>query len=175
MKVEKATIIPNSTGSKIGREKNTMREVYRSYIAIVSIHYHSYTNLLAWFTLLFNWTTKTNACVWTCLRRCHTVNLQHINMTSTWLYSLTLNYTFTFFQRSRSKVKVTGVKSLIFEFNSLTQKVFIRFSQKIQDMSSKVWDRSLFQDDLERSKVKVTAGVKVRKFTKNDLITHFLS
>ena len=155
MNVEKATIIPNSTGSKIGREKNTMREVYRLYIAIVSIHYHSYTNLLAWFTLLFNWTTKTNACVRTCLRRCHTVNLQHINMTSTWQHSLTLNYRLTFFQRSRSKVKVTGVKSSIFEFNSLTQKVFIRFSQKIQDMSSKVWDRSLFQDDLERTKRKM--------------------
>ena len=175
MKVEKATIIPNSTGSKIGREKNTMREVYRSYIAIVSIHYHSYTNLLAWFTLLFNWTTKTNACVWTCLRRCHTVNLQHINMISTLLYSLTLNYRLTFFQRSRSKVKVTGVKSSIFGLHAITQKVFVRFSQFLQDRSSKVWDRSLFQDDLERSKVKVTAGVKVRKFTKNDLIPHFLS
>ena len=114
-------------------------------------------------------------CVWTSLRRSHTVSSQHINMTSTSQHSLTLNYRLTFFQRSRSKVKVTGVKSSIFEFNSLTQKVFIRFSQKIQDMSSKVWDRSLFQDDLERSKVKVTAGVKVRKFTKNDLITHFLS
>ena len=116
-----------------------------------------------------------SVCVWTSLRRSHTVSSQHINIISTSQHSLTLNYRLTFFQRSRSKVKVTGVKSSIFEFNSLTQKVFIRFSQKLQDMSSKVWDRSLFQDDLERSKVKVTAGVKVRKFTKNDLITHFLS
>ena len=170
MKVEKATIIPNSTGSKIGREKNTMREVYRLYIAIVSIHYHSYTNLLAWFTLLFNWTTKTNACVWTCLRRCHTVNLQHINMTSTWLYSLTLNYMFTFFQRSRSKVKVTGVKSSIFAFKPITQKVFIRFAQKSKFRLNKFSDRSLFQGDLDRSKVKVIAGVKLSKFSKNYLI-----
>ena len=82
---------------------------------------------------------------------------------------------FTFFQRSRSKVKVTRVKSLIFEFNSITQKDLVRFSQNTQDRPSKVSDRSLFQDDRERSKVMVTAGVKVRKFTKNDLITHFLS
>ena len=116
-----------------------------------------------------------SVCLWTSLRRYNTVSLQHINMTSTWQHSLTLNYRLTFFQRSRSKVKVTGVKSLIFGWNAINQKVFVRFSQKLQDMSSKVWDRSLFQDDLERSKVKVTAGVKVRKFTKNDLITHFLS
>ena len=114
-------------------------------------------------------------CLWTSLRRYNTVSLQHINMTSTSQHSLTLNYRLTFFQRSRSKVKVTGVKSSIFGLHAITQKVFVRFSQNSQDWSSEVWDRSLFQDDLEKSKVKVTAGVKVQKFTKNDLITHFLS
>merc|ERR1711942_369214 len=114
-------------------------------------------------------------CLWTSLRRSHTMSSLHINMTSTSQHSLTLNYRLTFFQRSRSKVKVTEVKSLIFGLHAITQKVFVRFSQNLLDRSSKVWDRSLFQDDLERSKVKVTAGVKVRKFTENDLITHFLS
>ena len=69
--------------------------------------------------------------------------------------------------RSRSKVKVTGVKSLIFEFNSITQKVFVRFSQNLNPISSKLWDRPLLQDDLEKSKVKLAAGVKVTPFFKN--------
>ena len=115
-----------------------------------------------------------SVCLWTSLRRSHTVSSQHINIISTSQHSLTLNYRLTFFQRSRSKVKVTGVKSSIFGLHAITQKVFVRFSQFLQDRSSKVWDRSLFQDDLERSKVKVTAGVKVRKFKKNNLISHFL-
>ena len=55
-------------------------------------------------------------------------------------------------KRSRSKVKVTGVKSLIFGLHAITQKVFVRFSQNLQDRSNEVIDRSLFQDDLERSK-----------------------
>ena len=64
-------------------------------------------------------------------------------------------------KRSRSKVKVTGVKSLIFGVHAISQKVFVRFSQYIQDRSSKIWDRSLFQNNLERSKAKVTVGVNV--------------
>ena len=34
----------------------------------------------------------------------------------------------------------------------------IRFSQYFITRFSKVWDRSLFLDDLERLKIKVTAG-----------------
>ena len=79
------------------------------------------------------------------------------------------------FERSRSKVKVTEVKSSIFGLSTITQIVFVRFAQNLVFRSRKSSDICLLMDDLERSKVKVTAGVKLSKFAKKSRFPHFLS
>ena len=64
----------------------------------------------------------------TTLKKSHTVSFQHIFMIIYRYYRTALNYVCIDFQGQRSKFKVTGSKTLIFTFSTITKEIFHWFS-----------------------------------------------
>lgn len=114
-------------------------------------------------------------CLWTHSRPYNSFCFQHIDIISTCQYSKVPSYKLSTFERSRSKVKVTEVKSFIIGWSTITKKVYVWFEQNYIFRLSKSWARSLLLADFEKSKLKVTGGVKLLKFGKNFRFQHFLS
>ena len=114
-------------------------------------------------------------CLWTNLRGYNSTSSQHINVKSTWYNSLRLNYRPIGFDRSMSKVKVTGVTRSTFGYDTITQKVFIQITRNLVYTLVHAWARHLLMGDLEGQRSRSQRAIEIVKFAQNRKFPHFSS